>query len=62
MPTEPEARKLYCACGKPLADFTPRGLQLYCRFSKETITVPYGLNGFRAALAYLESLRRTFRP
>jgi hypothetical protein len=38
-----ESRKLLCECGKPLGIFTVRGLQLYCRFSKETTTAPYGI-------------------
>ena len=36
-----ERRKLPCQCGKPLGIFTAQGLELYCRFSKETTTVPY---------------------
>ena len=62
MPAEAEARKLYCACGKPLGTFTAKGLELYCRFSKETTTVPYGLAGLRQAIAFVDSLRRRVRP
>jgi hypothetical protein len=35
-----ERRKLLCQCGKPLGIFTAQGLELYCRFSKESATVP----------------------
>ena len=62
MPAEAEARKLYCACGKPLGTFTTKGLELYCRFSKEKTVVPYGLTGLRAAIAFVESLRRRLGP
>ena len=31
-----ERRKLLCQCGKPLGIFTAQGLELYCRFSKES--------------------------
>ena len=31
-----ERRKPLCQCGKPLGIFTAQGLELYCRFSKET--------------------------
>ena len=33
-----ERRKLLCQCGKPL---TTQGLELFCRFSKDTTIVPY---------------------
>jgi len=55
------SRKLMCACGKPLAVFDARGLNLYCRFSRETTTVPYGLAGLAQAIAFVEKLRRQAR-
>jgi len=39
-----ERRKLLCQCGKPLGIFTAQGLELYCRFSKESTTVPYPIS------------------
>jgi hypothetical protein len=57
-----ETRKLMCPCGKHLGTFTVKGFQVYCRFCKETTTVPYGLAGLRQAIALVESLRRRFRP
>ena len=47
-------RKLLCLCGKPLGTFTARGLELYCRFSKETTTVPYNINNLEAGVAFAE--------
>jgi hypothetical protein len=49
-----ERRKLLCQCGKLLGIFNERGLQLYCRFSKETTTVPYGIADLREATAFVE--------
>jgi hypothetical protein len=46
------SRKLLCACGKPLAVFDAKGLTLYCRFSKETTTVLYGMAGLPKAMAF----------
>ena len=54
-------RKLLCACGKPLAVFDAKGLNLYCRFSKETTTVPYGIAGLPQAVAFVEKRRRAIR-
>jgi hypothetical protein len=51
-------RKLSCACGKPLATFDEKGLNLYCRFSKETTTVPYEIAGLPDATAFVEKRRR----
>lgn len=56
-----ERRKLLCACGKPLGMFTAEGLQLYCRFSKETTTVPYRLATLEEAIAFVERRRRPGR-
>jgi hypothetical protein len=56
-----ESRKLLCRCGKQIAMFDVRGLQLYCRYSKETTTVPYGIAGFAEAIAFVEGLRRQGR-
>jgi hypothetical protein len=56
-----ESRKLLRQCGKPLGTFTVRGLQLYCRFPKETTTVPYGLADLREAIAFVEQRRRPGR-
>jgi hypothetical protein len=50
-----------CACGKPLAVFDSKGLSLYCRFSKETTTVPYGIAGLPEAVAFVEKRRREIR-
>ena len=55
------SRKLLCACGKPLAVFDAKGLNLYCRFSKEPTTVPYGLAGLREAIAFVDKPNPT-RP
>jgi hypothetical protein len=33
-------------------------LNLYCRFSKETTTVPYGIAGLPEAVAFVEKRRR----
>ena len=52
-----EKRKVLCVCGKPLAVFDAKGLSLYCRFSKETTTVPYGLRSLGEAIAFVESRR-----
>jgi len=57
-----ESRKLLCQCGKPVGTFTVRGLRLYCRYSKETTTVPYGLADLREASAFVEQRRRQGRP
>ena len=54
-------RKLLCGCGKPLAVFDAKGLNLYCRFSKETTTVPYRLAGLPEAIAFVEDRRRVAR-
>ena len=56
-----EGRKLLCACGKPLGIFTARGLELYCRFSKETTTVPYGIADLQEGVAFVERRRRQGR-
>jgi len=56
-----ESRKLLCRCGKQIAVFDARGLQLYCRYSKETTTVPYGIAGLEEAIAFIEGLRRQGR-
>ena len=53
-----ERRKLLCRCGKPLAIFTAQGLELYCRFSKETTTVPYTIANLEEAIAFVEQRRR----
>ena len=50
------SRKVLCACGKPLAVFDAKGLNLYCRFSKETTTVPYGIAGLPEAIAFVNRL------
>ena len=51
-----------CACGKPLAVFDAKGLNLYCRFSKEATTVPYGLAGLAEAMAFVDKRWRKARP
>ncbi len=56
------SRKLLCACGKPLAVFDAKGLNLYCRFSKETTTVPYGIAGLPEAIAYVDRRRKARLP
>jgi hypothetical protein len=56
------SRKLLCACGKPQAVFDANGLNLYCRFSKETTTVPYGIAGLPEATAFVDKRRRRARP
>ena len=56
-----ERRKLLCQCGKPLGIFTAQGLELYCRFSKETTTVPYTIRDLEEAIAYVEGRRRRRR-
>jgi hypothetical protein len=56
-----ERRKLLCQCGKPLGIFTAKGLELYCRFSKETTTVPYTLADLQEAIAFVEQRRRPAR-
>jgi hypothetical protein len=53
-----ERRKLLCQCGKPLGIFTAQGLELYCRFSKETTTVPYTIANLQEAIAFVEQRRR----
>lgn len=56
-----ERRKLLCQCGKPLGIFTAQGLELYCRFSKETTTVPYTVSNMEEAVAFVEKQRRRGR-
>ena len=56
-----ERRKLLCQCGKPLGIFNVRGLELYCRFSKETTTVPYAIVDLQEAIAFVEQRRRQGR-
>ena len=56
-----ERRKLLCQCGKPLGIFTAQGLELYCRFSKETTTVPYSISNLEEAVAFVEGRRRRGR-
>ena len=56
-----EKRKVLCPCGKPLAVFDAKWLSLYCRFSKETTTVPYGLRSLAEAIAFVEPQRREAR-
>jgi hypothetical protein len=56
-----ERRKLLCQCGKPLGIFTARGLELDCRFSKETTTVPYAIADLEEAIAFVEQRRRPGR-
>jgi hypothetical protein len=56
-----ERRKLLCDCGKPLGIFTTEGFQAYCRFSKETTTVPYGIASLEEAVAFVERRRRQRR-
>ena len=56
-----EGRKLLCDCGKPLGVFKARGLELYCRFSRETTMVPYGLANLEEAIAFVERRRRQRR-
>lgn len=51
-------RKLLCACGKPLGTFRAAGLELYCRFSKERLVVPYGLADLQQAIAFVDWRRR----
>ena len=55
-----ERRKLLCQCGKPLVIFSARGLELYCRISKET-TVPYAIADLQEAVAFVEQRRRQGR-
>ena len=56
-----ERRKLLCQCGKPLGIFSAQGLELYCRFSKETTTVPYTVSNMEEAVAFVEKQRRRGR-
>ena len=56
-----ERRKLLCQCGKPLGIFNAQGLELYCRFSKETTTVPYAIADLQEAIAFVEQRRRQGR-
>ena len=56
-----ERRKLLCQCGKPLGIFTAQGLELYCRFSKETTTMPYTISNLEEAIAFVEQQRRRGR-
>ena len=53
-----ERRKLLCQCGKPLGIFTAQGLELYCRFSKESTTVPYTILTLQEAIAFVDDRRR----
>lgn len=57
-----ESRKLLCRCTKPLGTFTVGGLELHCRHCKEVTTVPYGIASLRAAIEFVEQLRRRFFP
>jgi hypothetical protein len=43
---------------KPLGIFTVLGLELYCRFSKETTTVPYAIADLEEAIAFVERRRQ----
>ena len=56
-----ERRKLLCQCGTPLGIFTAQGLELYCRLSKETTTVPYAIADLQEAIAFVEQRRRQGR-
>lgn len=56
------SRKLLCDCGKQLGTFTREGLDLYCRFSKETTTVPYRISNLQDAVAFEERRRRERHP
>ena len=56
-----ESRKLLCNCGKPMAAFTRQGLELYCRFSKETVVVPYRIANLQEAIAFVEQRRQPRR-
>ena len=56
-----ESRKLLCECGKPIGSFNAQGLQLYCRFCKETTTVPYTIADLQEAIAFVERRRRQAR-
>jgi hypothetical protein len=56
-----EHRKLLCQCGKPLGIFTAQGLELYCRFSKESTTVPYTISNLEEAVAFVEATRAVSR-
>jgi hypothetical protein len=58
MAADEERRKLLCQCGKPLGIFTAQGLELYCRFSKETTTDPYTIADLQEAIAFVEQRRR----
>ena len=55
-----ERRKQLYQCGKPLGIFSARGLELYCRISKET-TVPYAIADLQEAVAFVERRRRQGR-
>ena len=61
MGTGEERRKLLCQCGKPLGIFTAQGLELYCRFSKETTMVPYTIGNLEEAVSFVEGRRRRGR-
>jgi hypothetical protein len=61
MGADEERRKLLCQCGKPLGTFTAQGLELYCRFSKESSTVPYTISTLEEAVAFVEGRRRRGR-
>jgi hypothetical protein len=56
-----ERRKLLCQCGKVLGIFTAQGLELYCRFSKETTTVPYAISNLEEATTFVDKQRRRGR-
>jgi len=56
-----ERRKLLCQCGKPLGIFTAQGLELYCKSSKETTTVPYTIRTLEEGVAFVEGRRRRRR-
>ena len=61
MEASEERRKLLCQCGKPLGIFTAQGLELYCRFSKESTTVPYAISNLEEAVTFVEVRRRRGR-
>ena len=61
MATASDERKLSCPCSKQLARFTKEGLELYCRYSKEVTTVPYGIANLEEAIAWIERRDRQLR-
>ena len=56
-----ERRKLLCQCSMPLGIFPAQGLELYCRFSKDSATVPYTIRNLEEAVAFVEGRRRRGR-